>query len=85
MIPENDTHTFVNGSIKVMKEITSPWFIHAHTEHYERGKWLLQAYTKDYKDFCTEMHNPTAPSYYVTKDYSACPIPAGVSDFIALI
>lgn len=78
MVIENDTHTFINGTLKLQKAIASPLFVHTHTEHYEKGKWLLQAYTRDYQDFCMEFHNKAAPWYYITKDFPKCPIPAGV-------
>ena len=78
IIPENDTHTFINGSLKALLDIKTPWYIHVHTEHYERGKWLLQAFTRTYKDFCPEFKNPLQVWYYITKNYEGCVIPKGV-------
>ena len=79
IIPENDTHTFLNGSLKVLVDISSPWFLHTHLEHHVQGKWLLQAFTKNISDFCPELKSPLQPWYYATKNLKGCPIPAGVS------
>ena len=79
IIPENDTHTFMNGTMKHLVDVKSPWAMHVHTEHYERGEWLLQAFTKNFTDFCPDFKNPIQPGYYVTKNLKGCPAPAGVS------
>lgn len=78
IIPENDTHTFLNGSVKFLREMSDSWHLHLHTEHYERGQWLPQAYVQDIADYCKEMHNPVQPWYYATKDFKGCPIPKDV-------
>lgn len=78
IIPENDTHTFINGTMKHLVEIKSPWTMHVHMEHYERGQWLLQAFTKNFTDFCPEFRNPMQPWYYATKHLKGCPYPVGV-------
>lgn len=59
--------------------MSDTWHLHLHTEHYERGKWLPQAYVQDIADYCKEIHNPVQPWYYATKDFKGCPIPKDVS------
>ena len=80
VIPENDTHTFINGTWKFLKRIESPWPMHVYTEHYIRGEWLVQAFDSfHYKDFCQSIKNPAEPWYYAFKGFKGCPIPEGVS------
>jgi len=53
--------------------------MHFHTEHYERGQWLLQAFTKTYKDFCPEFKNPLQSWYYIVRNGKGCVVPKGVN------
>ena len=53
--------------------------MHVQTEHYERGQWLVQAYSKTFKDFCPEMKNPLQVWYYLMKDVKGCIVPKGVT------
>ncbi|KAL7043466.1 hypothetical protein ACKWTF_001522 [Chironomus riparius] len=77
IIPENDTHTFINGKMIQRVEVKSPWALHVHMEHYDRGEWLLQAFSKNFTDFCPEFKSPIQPWYYATKHLKGCPTPVG--------
>lgn len=78
LIPYNDTHTFFNGTWKILREIKSPWKVRIFAEHYVQGKWFVEAYDKTYRDFCKAFKNPLEPWYDVFKNLQGCPIPARV-------
>jgi len=79
LIPENDTHTFINGKWKFNKPVTPPWHGALITERYERGQWQIQAFNRNYTDICPTLHSPTEPTYEIFKHVPGCPMDAGVS------
>lgn len=79
LIPENDTHTFINGSVKSLDDIKAPILTLITAEYYTRGEWVMRAFNRTYPDFCFSMKNPIEPWYYVTKDWGSCPYKSGVS------
>lgn len=71
---------FLNGTIKFLKQVKSPWKSGVFLERFDRGKWNIEAINKKNADFCVSMRNPLEPFYYITSRYlpQKCPIPAGV-------
>lgn len=78
IIAENDTHAYLNGSWKFLKEVSSPWVYVIYTERFERGQWNLFAFNKRVPDFCKVIHSPTEPWYMIYKNVPGCPLKAGV-------
>lgn len=82
LIPENDTHTFINGKWKMVNDLNSPWKGSLKMEKLIRGEWLVQAFNREYQDICPTLHNPAEPYYSVFKDVPGCPSKAGVGNFL---
>ena len=75
---ENDTHTFLNGSVKFRRGFNAlPGRFYA--EMFDRGQWFIQALDRSYPDFCSAFHDPTQPFYSYCKHFPKCPHFKGVS------
>lgn len=76
---------FLNGTLKFLKQVKSPWKSGVFVERFHRGKWNIEAFNKKNEDFCVSLRNPLEPFYYITSRYISqkCPIPAGVRFRIA--
>lgn len=76
---ENDTHSFLNGSLTFMKEVISPWKLHVFFQKKMRGEWVLDAVDRTYSDFCDKIGDSEDKLYFLTKDLPKCPYVVGVS------
>lgn len=76
---ENDTHSYINGTWKFLKDIQRPWMFTMFSEKNTRGQWIVEVFNRKVPDMCLELHNPTQPWYYVFKHVPGCPLVAGVS------
>ncbi|KAL7012763.1 hypothetical protein ACKWTF_015029 [Chironomus riparius] len=73
---ENDTHTFLNGSVKFMTGFARlPGRV--YTEQYVRGKWIVQLFDRQYVDMCVAFHSPTEPFFNQTRSFPSCPVMPG--------
>jgi len=81
LIPENDTHTFINGKWKFNKPLRAPWKGSLTFERYERGQWHVQAVNQKYNDICDVLKRPMEPLYDVFKHVGGCPMEIGVSHY----
>lgn len=79
IVAESDTDVYFNGSVKFLKKVESPWFLHIYTEKFERGEWNVYAMNRKIKDFCAVLHNPLEVWYRYSKNLKGCPLAAGVS------
>ena len=75
---ENDTHTYLDGSVK-FKLGFSRLPGRVYLEHYVRGKWIIQIFDRTYMDMCISFHNPVEIFYNQSKHFPNCPIKSGVS------
>ncbi|KAL7038809.1 hypothetical protein ACKWTF_009699 [Chironomus riparius] len=73
---ENDTHTFLNGTVKFRKgfEVLPGRF---YAEMFDRGQWFIQAFDRSYPDLCTAFRDPTQPFYNYCKHFPMCPHKTG--------
>jgi len=80
---ENDTHSFLNGSLKFQRgfDVLPGRF---YAEKFDRGQWFIQAYDRSYPDLCSAFHDPTQPFYNYCKHFPMCPQKTGVS-YLALL
>jgi hypothetical protein len=78
LYPENDTHTFVNGSLRYRKEMKAPLTALFTCEFYMRGEWVMRSCNRSFFDFCASFHMPQEGWFYYTKDYKGCPWKIGV-------
>lgn len=78
VIMESDTSMFLNGTWKILKNLTSPWKCRMYAEEFKRGLWIPAIIEKKYPDFCESMHNKNEISYPLFKNLEGCPLPAGV-------
>jgi hypothetical protein len=78
LIAVNDYEVFINGSVKVLKDIDGPVPLHVYAERFERGQWNVMYYDTKRTDFCKSMKDPTEVWYDIMKDKKGCPLKAGV-------
>lgn len=78
LIAINDYEVFINGSIKLLRDLVSPMPVHIFAERYERGEWCVMYYDTKRSDFCSAMKNPSEIWYDKMKDLKGCPLTAGV-------
>jgi hypothetical protein len=79
LIPQNDTHTFLNGTIKFLQDMKQKWRTRVYTEKKVQGQWLMQAFDRTYDDLCVSMFSPLEPFHKYVKDMKKCPLQAAVS------
>lgn len=53
----NDTFMVINGKLKILKKISSPWQSVFYGERYDRGQWNLM-FQRKFTDFCFHILNP---------------------------
>jgi hypothetical protein len=82
LIPESDTLTFLNGTLKFLKDMNMKWGVRVYTEHRVQGSWVIQAFDRKYIDMCESMKNALEPFHPYVKDKKPCPLKAGVSLFV---
>lgn len=87
LIALTDTDLFVNGSLKILKEVKSPFSGKVFAERFDRGAWSLELFNRNYNDFCTTFINPLEPSYVFTSkmEPKACPFPANVRLYLTYL
>jgi hypothetical protein len=78
LVVESDDDYYLNGTVKFLVPIRSPWEIYAFGERFYRDAWTHGA-EKKMSDFCAEMKDPKSPSRSFLKDKKKCPFEAGVS------
>jgi hypothetical protein len=83
VIIEGDNDFFINGTVKFVVPISSPWEIYAYGEKFYRDSWVHGA-EKKMQDFCADMHDKSSPAYKFLKDQKKCPFKAGVSKVFAM-
>lgn len=76
---ESDTDIFLNGTVKFLKEVKSPWKVYAFAEQYVRDQWVVAMFNRKIPDYCAVMKNPGEFWYAMLKDKKGCPIPEGVN------
>lgn len=77
IIMESDTDFFLNGTLKFLKAIHSPWKVNAIGERWYRDQWV-PGVEKKIADSCGEIHKKINPSYPLLKDKKGCPLESGV-------
>lgn len=82
LIAVNDLEVYINGSIKILKDVVGPTPFHIFAERFERGQWVVMYYDTKRADFCRAMKNPTEIWYEKLKDLQGCPLKPGVSRLI---
>jgi hypothetical protein len=75
---ESDTDIYLNGTVKFLQEITSPWKTEVKSDEYVRSEWVPSVVQRKIPDFCAVLHSPIEPWYNFMKDLTGCPISAGV-------
>ena len=88
MIAIDDGISVLNGTLKVLKIIKSPWHLKMTSRKWERGKWVPAIVNKEVYDICSTLKSPLEGWYHVTKNMklSGCPIKSGVcKDLLKLI
>ena len=78
IISTDDTHTYVNGTIKFNAEIKKPWKAKLFSQKYDRGQWVVDILDRNVDDGCQTMRDPMSPLYMYQYDQPACPIKPGV-------
>jgi hypothetical protein len=76
---EDDTHYFLNGSIKFNADVKAPWKSRVINQKFIQNEWVMQAYDRKFEDFCSSIHNPMEPWYNSLKHVPKCPYKKGVS------
>nr|XP_029736435.1 uncharacterized protein LOC115271090 [Aedes albopictus] len=68
-----------NGSIKFLKDYSSPIKLKIVSKRLQRGTWLPGILNKEIGDFCRVMGNPLEPGVYKTTENidKRCPFEAG--------
>jgi len=84
LLAYNDTHTFMNGKIKMLKEIHSPWSIKVSSERFDRGEWHTGEIQRSIPDMCLELQEEVEPWYPVSKRMlqKSCPYFPGYVEHI---
>lgn len=80
IIVEDDTHVYLNGTLRLKNEIKAPWEAIVSLEKFDRDQWNIQGMYKKIPDFCLEIQNPLMPWYRYSSRFKKkhCPFPAGV-------
>jgi hypothetical protein len=78
LIAVNDYEVFINGSVKILRDIESPLPVHVFAERFERGQWIVMYYDTKRADFCKSMKDSSEIWYDIMKDMKGCPLKAGV-------
>lgn len=78
IVHTSDTEMFVNGSIRFLKDIDSPWQERHYTEKFDRGQWNLALVNTQFQDFCPRIKSPTEAWHFQMRHLPGCPIKAGV-------
>lgn len=75
----NDTHTYANGTWKLLVDLKSPLKSRAYAEYRDGDTtWNIRAFDRKYENSCASMKNPTNPGYFFFKNVN-CPASKGVS------
>lgn len=77
---ESDTDIFINGSVKILKKLESPWKSEYYAEQFYRDEWVRSPIQRKFDDLCKDFHNPTEMWYRLLKDIPGCPFSAGVNN-----
>lgn len=78
---ESDTEIFMNGTVRFLKDIESPWMERHFLEQFDRGQWHVGIMNTPLKDWCPRISNPLEPWHKQIQHVQPCPISAGVSKF----
>lgn len=82
VLVESDTDIFLNGSVKIMKELKSPWLSEYYAEQFYRDQWVRSPIQRKFDDLCQVFHSPTEMWYPILKDVPGCPFAEGVSNIL---
>jgi hypothetical protein len=82
LIALNDYEVFVNGSVKMLKDIKGILPIHIFAERFERGQWVVMYYDTKRPNFCKSLKDPVEIWYEAAKDLKGCPLKPGVRSFV---
>lgn len=79
IVAVNDTLNALNGTIKFLNDIKSPFRFEFKTERFIRGQWVNGEINRVVNDLCFTMNNPLDSIYTVTKNMKKkCPWKKGV-------
>lgn len=78
LIALSDYEVFLNGSIKILKNVESPVPLRIYAERFDRNQWNVMYYDTKRLDFCTSLRNPTEIWYQKLKNQKGCPLKPGV-------
>jgi hypothetical protein len=82
LIAESDEDIFINGSMKVLREINEGLPVHIYAERFERDQWHVMYFNQKRPDFCASLKNPSEVWYNKLKNKKGCPLNIGVSEQI---
>lgn len=63
MISTDDTHTYINGTLKFISDIKQPWKGKIYSEKYDRGQWVINVLDRKYDYICGKIPDPMSPLY----------------------
>jgi len=74
----NDTLFYMNGELRFLQAVKSPWRLRMYMEKFERNAWNIAVMDRKVPDFCLIFNNPLEPTYiFTSKLKKGCPFPAG--------
>jgi hypothetical protein len=79
IVVESDTDIFLNGSVKILKELKSPWLAEYYAEQFYRDTWVRSPIQRKFDDLCLSFHSPKEIWYKILKDVPECPFEADVN------
>lgn len=78
IVVESDTEIFLNGSVKILREVKTPWVAEYFAEQYVRDQWVRSPIQRKFDDLCLFIHSPTELWFRITQSVPNCPFKAGV-------
>jgi hypothetical protein len=79
IVIESDYDVFLNGSIKFLLSMQSPWNAEYYGEQFVRNTWVRSPVQKKFFDICPHIHSPLEIWYNIMKGSPGCPLNKGVS------
>ncbi|KAG5676551.1 hypothetical protein PVAND_006376 [Polypedilum vanderplanki] len=77
LIPINDTHTYLNGTLQFLQDIHHGWKARVYIEQRRQNQWQIQAFDRTYKDLCDNLAMLKEPFYPYIEHMKKCPLKAG--------
>jgi hypothetical protein len=78
IITVSDTEIFLNGSIKIIKELKAPWVSEIYAEQFVRNSCIQTPLQRKFNDICPHLHNPLEIWYKLMKNVQGCDYKEGV-------